>query len=534
MLARNKNEKMRATGWPLAALLTLIVMCGILLLFRQTFVGMATTWWTSPTYSYGLVVILVAAFLVWERRRELALVTPQPIWKPIPFMLVAGLVWLLTHVLTITWLEQFAAIGLLVLSVWAVLGNKAARTLLLPLALLFLAIPPTPLHDAIVRPLIDVTGDIAVTLLSWTDVKFTRQGDIISLGSGSWSIEKACSGVRYFFASVILGILFASRAFRSWQRRLLFIGFAMVLPVLANGVRVYAIIMIGQLKSQTLALDVDHVLVGGIFAGILMTLMFLVGAIWWERKDENREPAVHAEGLRESVATKGPDRKLVISSVVCLLIAAIWSGIGGAITAPSAERGRIDLQAPAGTAGWRINRKRLWGWWVRVGRIDGEFYTFYQRKGQTVALFVGQSLGRQAGAELVDSKNVTVVKDPLPWDRGRRSQPRTAGDPENNDLDVVQSLIETPTFGGHPKWYKLVVWQWYRVGGRYTSNPYVARLMGLWSSLVEGRTDAALIVVATPYQENSEQGAVVLGSFVDSMLPEIEAELERSRQQGSG
>ena len=96
----------------------LIVVSGILLLFRQAFIGMATIGWTSETLSYGLVVVLVSAFLVWERRRALLRLSPRPDWKPIPLMLLAGLVWLLAHVLTVPWLEQFAAVALLILSVW--------------------------------------------------------------------------------------------------------------------------------------------------------------------------------------------------------------------------------------------------------------------------------------------------------------------------------------------------------------------------------------------------------------------------------
>jgi EpsI family protein len=81
------------------------------------------------------------------------------------------------------------------------------------------------------------------------------------------------------------------------------------------------------------------------------------------------------------------------------------------------------------------------------------------------------------------------------------------------------------TTGGN----NLVIWHWYRIGGRYTDNPNVARLLGVWSNFVEGRSDAALIVVATPYEQDPAQGDAVLGEFIERMLPEIETELEKSR-----
>src|SRR3546814_15934844 len=73
---------------------------------------------------------------------------------------------------------------------------------------------------------------------------------------------------------------------RSWRRRLFFIALSVVVPIAANGIRAYGIILLAHLSDYRLAVDVDHVLYG--LAFLIIVTLILLGIVVLLRE---REPA---------------------------------------------------------------------------------------------------------------------------------------------------------------------------------------------------------------------------------------------------
>ena len=94
--------------------------------------------------------------------------------------------------------------------------------------------------------------------LKLTGIPVYREGLWFSLPTGDWSVVKACSGVRYLIASVTLGVMYAYITYHTLWKRLLFILMSLVIPILANGIRAYIIVMIGHLSNLEYATGVDH------------------------------------------------------------------------------------------------------------------------------------------------------------------------------------------------------------------------------------------------------------------------------------
>jgi exosortase/archaeosortase family protein len=81
-----------------------------------------------------------------------------------------------------------------------------------------------------------------------------------------------------------LGALAANVCFRSWRRRILFMAATIVLPILANGVRAFAVIYIDEVTGIEFAASDDHILFGWIFFGVAMALVMAVGWRFFDRK----------------------------------------------------------------------------------------------------------------------------------------------------------------------------------------------------------------------------------------------------------
>ena len=77
--------------------------------------------------------------------------------------------------------------------------------------------------------------------------------------------------------------------YRSPGRRLAFIGASIVVPLLANWLRAYTIVMVGHLSNNRLMTNDDHIVFGWVLFGAIMLLMYWWGARW--REDGGPGPA---------------------------------------------------------------------------------------------------------------------------------------------------------------------------------------------------------------------------------------------------
>src|SRR3546814_4898926 len=96
---------------------------------------------------------------------------------------------------------------------------------------------------------------------------FFKQKTAYDMRISDWSSDVCSSDL--LLVSVALGVLTAYLFFRSWPRRLLFVALSVAVPIVANGIRAYGIIMLAHLSGYKLAVDVDHVIYGFVFLGIV-------------------------------------------------------------------------------------------------------------------------------------------------------------------------------------------------------------------------------------------------------------------------
>src|SRR5690606_14898822 len=69
----------------------------------------------------------------------------------------------------------------------------------------------------------------------------------------------------------------------SWPRRLLFVSLSAVVPIAANGVRAYGIIMLAHLSDYRIAADVDHVVYGFVFLSVVSLSLLGLAVMLRER-----------------------------------------------------------------------------------------------------------------------------------------------------------------------------------------------------------------------------------------------------------
>jgi exosortase A len=498
--------------WGPGLLLLVAAVALVTLAFHQTALSILSIWERSETYAHGFLIVPISLWLVWEKRAGLKHLAPKPTALPLAFFLPLGFGWLLGYLVDVLVVQQFAYVGLLVVTIWAVLGHRLARFLAFPILFLFFGVP---VGEGLVYPMMNFTADFTVGMLKLTGIPVYREGTFFTIPSGQWSVVEACSGMRYLIASVTLGVLFAYLTYTRWWKRALFVVFSILVPIIANGLRAYMIVMIGHLSDMKLAVGVDHLIYGWVFFGIVITIMFVVGSIWRDPPAPLPQPGPVAV---EPVTRQGALRLMLVLAVCALF----WPAAAWALSDHGGKVMPVTLQPPQ-AAGWELRPDaEIWDWRPRVVGTDGSLYAFYRQDdgGMPVGLYVGVYRTQRQGAELVTSANVMVTEQHPVWN-DIMVRPRRAA------LGAGELALEQHLLSSH-RGERLLVWTWYLVGDRHTANPYLAKLLEAKSRLMGDHGEAALIAVAAPYDEKPEAAVAVLSSFLDAMLPPIEAAVEQS------
>ena len=408
----------RERAWRQALLALGLVLLALLLGYRDTAWAMVEVWQRSDTFAHAFVVPPITLWLIWRRRLDLQRLTPQPSPGFALPLLIAALAWLLGDVASINALTQAALVSMLVLAVPLVLGRQVACQIAFPLVFLLFCVP---VGEFMMPTLMEATADFTVAALRLSGIPVFREGLQFVIPSGYWSVVEACSGLRYLIASVMVGALFAYLNYRSLRRRAVFIVVATLLPLVANWLRAYLIVMLGHLSGNRLAAGADHLVYGWVFFGVIMMALFMIGSRWAE---PDAEPSVGAPA-----PVTGGVRASWPVGLAALLI----------VLAPLLLLRVLDARQPSAApalvlpelAGWQVQESGPGRWQPIFQNPAAQQSAVYARASRQIGLHIAYYRHQGYGSKLVSSSNQLVGSEDRQWGAGEqrpcRSQRRQPG-----------------------------------------------------------------------------------------------------------
>lgn len=511
---------------PLASLV--LLWLAILALHAHTVVGMVSIWARSDTYAHGFVVPVISLWLIWRIRHALATMQPRPSWLAALMLLGAAALWLAGDLVAVNAATQLALVMLLVLSVPAVLGWHLAWAMAFPLGFLFFAVP---IGDFMLPQLMEWTADFTVMALRVSGVPVYREGLQFIIPSGAWSVVEACSGIRYMIASVTVGSLFAYLSYKSLTKRLIFVGVAILVPVIANWLRAYMIVMLGHLSGNELATGVDHLIYGWLFFGVVILAMLFVGARWADAPEPNTSPLVSAD-LERLVSVRS-DWPTALAALVALAIVASPHALERVLSL-STNTSPVALIPPQAQAPWQQASAPPSDWVPAFQFPAATAHTGYSGpQGQSVGLHLTYYRQQDYERKLVSSLNMLVTSQDDRWAQvsGGSAVTELAGRP----LPVVAATLRDQSGGLTANSLRLQAWRFYWVNNRFTASDTVAKLQGALSRITGQGDDGAIVVVYTPLDPGTTEAQAraaatsVLNTFVQSQGGAIEAALHSTR-----
>ncbi len=328
--------------WPRALPLIGGVLVLVVLIYHQTLWSMIGIWMESDTFSHGFLVFPAVAYLIYQSREQLAAVAPRPSWLGVGALLVSLALWYVADVGSVQVVEQFAFVATLCAATWAVLGWPLVRALWFPMAFAFFAVP---FGDFIIPTLMQFTAWFVVEAVELSGIPVFRDGFMLSIPRGDFEVAKACSGIRYLIASLSLGTFYSYISFTSWKKRAAFILLALLLPIAANGIRAYGIVMIAHFSNMQHAVGIDHLIYGWLFFGVLMFVMFWLGGRYAD----------------EPLAAPSADARAASGWVSWTLVAVLFTVAALLITAPlMVRRAAAAANAPLAPAALPVSAPAGW------------------------------------------------------------------------------------------------------------------------------------------------------------------------------
>lgn len=470
--------------------------------FADTVFSAVAQWKQSQTFSHCFLVFPITIYLIWSQREQISNLAPSPNYWGLPILALLGIGWLLGHLGAVLVVQQVAVVAMLQVLVFTVAGWPVTRALFFPLSFLIFAVP---FGEDLIRPLQDYTAFFTVKALQLSGIPVFRDGWMIVTPTSVWEVAEACAGIRYVIPSVILGCLFSYSRYRSCGRRLGFILLCFFGAIVANGIRAYGIVMAAHFTNNRVAVGVDHLVAGWVFHSVVVFLLFWLGLRWREPISVETKDDITAPKSKARAIHAGSPRAVALTALSAVALLGLAPLAAHSLLRPEPDFGAPMISAPGVTQPWQALDQHDAKWKPRFIGADGELSKSYKAGGQAAHLFIAYYRSHQRqGAELIGGGNVLTNEKSWRAVSAGSAQAIVDGDSLSVDRIVLRANDRTR-----------LVWSWYWVGGKYTSNPYFAKLLELKSRLFREQKGSAFIALAVDVENgNDREAGETLGNFL--------------------
>jgi exosortase D (VPLPA-CTERM-specific) len=513
-----------------------VVLGTLVLLFQNTFAYLYGVWHREE-YSHGFLVPLVSGYLLWQRRYRFEQVAFHGSWSGVGLAALGVAIYFVGAVASITTVDTYALVIVLLGTTLALLGGPAFRIALGPLALLFLMNPiPNFFYYNLSAALQLISSQLGVAFMRLWGVSVFLEGNVIDLGSYQLQVAEACSGLRYLFPLMTLGVIIACLfRGRAWIRWCLFLS-TVPITVLMNSFRIGVIGILVDRYGVAQAQGFLHLFEGWVVFMLCFLLLLAEGWALVRLTGDRRsfrellafEPRLPGTPERPTTA-RAPVREFGKPAVVVLLmlVAAVLPAraLPKRLEVPPV---RADFTAfPMRIGAWRGEREALQAVYLDTLKVDDYLLADFARAGTEaagagvaaapapvnlyVAYYASQRTGEAAhsprsclpgaGWRILDLRQYQV------------SGVRTGGAALRVNRVVVQHGAQ-----------RELVYYWFQERGRDITNEYLVKWYLLEDALLRNRTDGALVRLVTPLPENEPQAAADarLARFAASALPALQ------------
>ena len=501
--------------------------------------------WQNDDFTYCYLIPPVVLYLLWEKREHLFGIIPQPSWAGFVFIVFGiFLFWfgeLGGEYFTLFMSFWFVLVGLF----WIHFGWNSIVTIWFPLIMVLTAFtPPDFLYFRLTLKLKLISSQLGVAMIQAYGMSAYREGNIIDLGFTQLQVVDACSGLRYLFPLLIMGILLAHLYRAAWWKKMFLIISTVPLTIFTNSLRIAMTGILFELWGPDLA--------RGFFHGFSGWFIFMFGLVvilleMWalngfktfrslalssslkENSDIDSDSAPHILDLRSE---SGADDESRISKrrnltggvlkpllrppqfvVAVFLLGATLVLAQGVEFRENIPPNKSLSQFPLKIDGWSGKRAPMEQRFVDALDFSDYVIVDYQNSsGKQINFYAAYYESQQKGESIHSPASCLPGSGWVFESAGSFKIP--ISNKKNDTMPVNRAYMLKNDF-------RQLSYYWFPQRGRILTNTYQLKLYAFWDALTRQRTDGALVRVITPvYQdENLENAEKRLREFTRQLVP---------------
>jgi exosortase D (VPLPA-CTERM-specific) len=503
----------------------------VALTFQDTFVYLYEQW-QREEYSHGFLIPLISAYLLWRRRSQFQQITLRTSWAGVVVALLGLSIYFLGSLASITTLDAYALVIVIAGCVLGILGWEAFKVAQIPIALLFLMNPiPGFFYNTLSLRLQLLSSQVGVAIMRLLGVSVFLEGNVIDLGIYKLQVADACSGLRYLFPLMTLGVIVAYLfKGKTWMRWWLFLS-TIPITVFMNSLRIGVIGVLVDHFGIEQAEGFLHWFEGWVifmacFLVLLLQAWTLLRLTGDRRSLRDLLTPDAAPTLRPPAANARP-RELGKPAVAMLLI--LLAAVVPARALPNRAEvrpPRADFaEFPLHVNGWRGQRHALEAVYLDALKLDDYVLADFVRStadrstasaagsaGVPVNLYVAYYASQRTGQSAHSPRSCLPGGGWNILEFGQRQIIEANGRP----LHVNRAVVR---YGAD----RQLVYYWFQERGRNITSEYLVKWYLFEDALLRNRTDGALVRLITPVPENEPISVADarLSQFTGSVLPTL-------------
>jgi exosortase D (VPLPA-CTERM-specific) len=533
----------------------LLIAAALTFLYANALFKLALDWWTDENYSHGLLVPFVIGFIVWTEFDRLKKLAGEPKFLFGAGIILSAIALLFAGTLGAELFAQRVSFVLMLVGVVVYFfGTKILQILVVPLALLLLAVPiPQIIFNKIAFPLQIWASQAAVWGVRLLSVPTLRKGNVIEiLPEGATQIialevVEACSGIRSLMTLVTLALVLAYftneksdaseeswishiKSFDFWRAVILMFS-AIPIAVLTNAARVTATGVLtyyyGKQATENTWHDASGWLVYVFALGLLIALNFVLKKLRRKRSGEKEKNEIEgwkfeSETVRRQNnainnnihAEKVSSTSLLVYSFSFLIAFLLASGV---LINWFEQRGETEIarqplsELSASLGDWRqkgdaIRFREQTESVLRVS--DYTMREYVAPNGRMANLYVGYYASQRTGATYHSPQNCLPGAG---W---------VMREPESIEIKTASGKsFQANLYRLENGVYREVMIYWYQGRGRFEASEYADKINTIWDGVLRRRSDGALVRVMTSVG-GDEKAAIDAAADLSARLSE--------------
>lgn len=491
---------------------------GLVLTVLMVQTGLFTIWTQSEEYGHGLMVVAVLGYLVARRWNAYRPTAPGNLGLSIAVGILALVAAVLGQAGGIPLIAYYGLWLFGVATVLAAGGMVFARALLVPLLIVPLLFPlPNPLGPMVTSELQLISSKAGVWFIRAFGGSVFLEGNVLDMGGTKLLVAEACAGLRYLFPLLSLGAIagFVMRTAPQWMRWAVFL-VTIPITIFMNSFRIAVTGLLVESGGAAHTEGFLHLFEGWVvfivaaillLGGIRIMVMMLPG-----KKSLGDVLSWQAEASTASAAQPfgyrfPPIRLWALTGLVFVAIVASEGLAGRGERVP--ERQPLS-DFPTRIGDWTAKVERLPSLVEEVAGASEYFYGDYSTpEGGVVNAYVSYYENQRHG-QIPHSPKVCIPGGGWVIEAENTAEIQgKAGAPF-----VVNRLVTG--LGGR----KVISYYWLKQGPRVYRKEILARLDLVRLSLLEDRTDGALVRLFTEVRpgESLDAGDARLKRFASEFI----------------